>query len=539
MSERDHPELPLEPGEAHDEKQIDYWSMLVRRRRWLLTPFFSLGLLTFTVARNWPFLYRSEALVIVDQQKVSERYVTPNILVNLQNRLEHLKQQVLGRTRLQQLITQLNLYPKERERLPMDEVIDKMRERISVELVQTQGRQGDVAGFRIYYSYPDPRTAQRVNGELTSSFIDGNLRARSEQVTGTTAFLESELQDARATLAQREAIVRDYKARYGDELPEQQVNNLQILSSLETQLRGTASALDRAQQQKVYLESLRTQYQALAGRLSSAQEAGAPLVSTAQRAIETQLAEARFKLSGLRTRYTATHPEVTELQKQIDEMEKIQAASNPEQPAASNPRPLVSGRDAPTEMGMIEIDSRLKALGLEIANLELEVKNLEERIEGYRRRLSLSPVRAQQLADYVRSLENARALHESLLTRKHESELASNLEKRLQGERFTVLDPPTLPERPEGRLQVVLGGWLLGLCSGLGLAYLREQTDATVRNERDVTRRLALPVLGYIPTLLTRSQERSRKCARILETAVFGALAVISMAVGVSSYLAG
>src|SRR2546430_1227075 len=176
-------ELDIE--ERQQTNMRDHWSLVVRRRWYLIGPFFFCGLAGFVVARTWPLLYRSEALILVEQQKVPEQYVIPNITTNLQNRLEGMTQQILSRTRLQRLIEEFNLYVKERSRQMMDDVVDIMRKHITVESVITPGRLGELTGFRIFYASENAQLAQRITNELTSLFIDENLRARTQQSVNT------------------------------------------------------------------------------------------------------------------------------------------------------------------------------------------------------------------------------------------------------------------------------------------------------------------------------------------------------------------
>jgi len=231
----------------------DYWAMAARRRWWLMAPLFICGFIAFGVARFWPAQYRSEALILVEQQKVPELYVTPNVVTDLQNRLQSMTQQILSRTLLQKLIEQSNLYPDLRPRMNMDEIADKMRQNIRIELVQAPRRQDELTAFRIYFLYGSAQVAQQITNELTSLFIDENLQARGQQSVSTTTFLQNQLEQARQDLAQQEQSLREYKIRFIGELPEQKQTMLQALGSLQSQLDGTTAAIERAEQQRIYL----------------------------------------------------------------------------------------------------------------------------------------------------------------------------------------------------------------------------------------------------------------------------------------------
>ena len=497
---------------------------LIRRRWFFLGPLFVVGLLGFSVAQLMPVEYRSQAFIIVDQQKVPEQYVTPNVLMTLQRRLDAMTQQILSRTRLQRFIEEFGLYAQQRKKKAMDDLIDLMRKRISIELVQTPGRNEDLTGFRIYFSDEDPYMAQRVTGELTSLFIEQNVRERTQLSMGTTAFLESQLEQARKDLATVEEKVRQYKLQYLGQLPEQQQSNLQILSSLQAQLQANTSALDRAEQQRIYFESMRSQYEA-ARDLSRPAETSSSTGSMAPSSSSLPLAEATLadlwkQLNALSGKFTDRHPEVVRLKKEIADWE------------------VAVQRLRSERMPLAEIDSRLKSIQAEVENGKRESEDLRKRIREVQNRLNMTPVREQELAGVVRQYESARTQYQSLLQKKMGSELASNLEQRQGGEQFRLLDPASLPKRPEpGRLKIIALGWVLGVGLGVVLTALREFADKTVHRESDLESYDSIEVLARIPTLRTANEQGRQKLLRTVEVAALTLVTLVSLGTGAHTFL--
>ncbi len=512
-----------------------YWEIAVRRRWWLMGPLFFLGLLGFAVARLWPDLYRSEALILVEQQKVPTQYVTPNVVADLQDRLQSMTQQILSRTRLERLIEQFNLYAREHARITRDEVIDKMRSRVLVELVPAPGRPNDLTAFRISFSAENPRVAQQVANELTSIFIEENLQARAQQSSGTTNFLENQLEEARKDLDEQERRLREFKSRFLGQLPEQQQSNLQILSSLEAQLHASSDQLERAEQQRIYLESVRAQYRATQGSLGASDGGGRAASGTTTQAT---LRELRKQLAEQEAKYTAQHPDVIRLKEQIAHLE------SPEQPAES---PLTgrgkgdtgaSTASEPADPSLIEIEGRLKATLAEIETRRRDVAELRRRIGGAQSRLSLTPLREQEMADVTRNYENARTYYQSLLQKKMQSGLATNLEKRQQGEQFRLIDPASLPQKPvePNRLQIMFAGWLLGFCAGIGSTALRELTDTTIRTEGEMSALARLPILVSIPVLSSPREESQQRLYQNLEIAGVTSLSFLMVGTALYTY---
>ena len=144
-----------------------------------------------------PSVYRSDTVILVEQQKVPEEYVVANVSVDLQQRLEGMRQQILSRTRLQRIIDQFQLYRDSRRSGNPDEMIEQMRKDIKTELVEAPGHRGQLSAFKISYSAPSARLAQQVNAQLTSLFIDQNIQEQSQRSESTTEFLSTELETAR------------------------------------------------------------------------------------------------------------------------------------------------------------------------------------------------------------------------------------------------------------------------------------------------------------------------------------------------------
>ena len=99
------------------------------------------------------------------------------------------------------------------------------------------GGSQDLEAFRIGYSGRDARQVAQVANDLATLFMDENLKAREQQATGTTEFLQNQLQETKKVLEAQEAKLKDFKLKHLGEMPEQQSANLQILGQLQSQLQ--------------------------------------------------------------------------------------------------------------------------------------------------------------------------------------------------------------------------------------------------------------------------------------------------------------
>jgi len=487
-----------------------YWEILSRRRWWLANTAFLVWGLACAAAWLLPAVYRSETVILVEQQKVPEQYVVSNVAANMQERLDSMTQQILSRTRLLQIMNDLQLYPKLRGRVTSDELVERMRQDIQIEMVQSTSRRGELTAFKVAYLSGDPALAQRVTAQLTSLFIEENSKARQKQSEQTTAFLDSQLTESRDNLSEQEAKVKEFKSRNLGELPEQVQSNMQILSGLQTRMQQEMDSLGRAKQQGVYLESLMAQWRSLETNLKSAAPGGTP-------APGQDLASLRAQLAELSSRYTENHPDVRKLKDRIATMERLQQQADTKAPSASQDAPGGDGRPHPTTYSdlqamspRMEVESQLKANKLEIENHQRTIEQLGKQIEDYQARLNLTPVREQQLANLTRDYEQSRKNYEQLLAKRDQSEMATNLERQQEGEQFRVLDPPNLPQKPysPNRLKFNLIGLVAGLGLGMVLLAGSEAMDDRVYSKDDLSRIVAAPVLTEIPPLPTAYERK-------------------------------
>lgn len=524
-----------QPNRIQQLNWKDYWRVVQRRRWQILVPFFVCGLAGFLIAHVWPARYKSEAMILVVQQKVPDKYVTPNVVSSADSRLQSLTQEILSRTRLQQIIERFNLYPKDRSSRSLDELVDRMRNKdIEITPVKSADHPDDLTAFKISYLAPSPKVAQQVVNELTSLFIEENLRARTQQSAGTTSFFESELQSARDDLAEKEKRLSDYKMKYLGELPEQQQSNMEILRNLETQMGAASGALDRAQQEKTYLESMKSQYLAIGASGSNDGSGGMNP--------DVKLKELRAKLADLESQLTPQHPDVIEAKADIAHWEQIKKnmeATSGKEPAANDEKAMLSASG--TQPNLIDVQSRLKAVQLDIARKSAEMKSLQGKMGAIEGRLNLTPVREQELAGVTRDVESAKDNYNSLLQKKSQSQLATNLEESQQGEQFRVVDAPGLPQKPAepNRAEILIGGCVLGLIVGAALVTLKESSDTKMRGEKAFRAVATFPVFVSIPAVQSPREESRARSRLRLEMVLATFLSVSLVASVVYTFMVG
>lgn len=501
----------------------------VKRRWWLLVPTVVVALGACAASMVLPNRYESVATILVAHQQVPERYVTPNSTTDIREQLLLMTDEILSRTELLRIIDEFGLYPKNRKRLAPEDLVELIRSDITIQPTSKGTDPKDLNSFTISFTSTDPHMAQEVTSRLTTLFTQEYLKSREEQSTGTTNFLDEQLQAAAADLKQQESRLRDFKMHYLGELPEQQQGNLAILGGLHAQLQNTMTSINRARQQQVYLESLLSQYQDLAAAGVAAP--GAVVVSPAE-TIKAELARLRNERADLLARYTEQYPDVVKIDEQIKEAEAMLAASTKGLEPAKGETSKESAKSANSperDTATAQLKSQLEVNRLEIQDAVTEQKQIESRIAEYQSRLNMTPVREEQLADILRDYDLSKKNYDDLLGKKTQSELATSLEIHQQGAQFRLIDPPSLPMKPSGadHMKISLGGLAAGLALGVALAFLLETKDHSLLDEEELRRIFPFPLMVGVPMLLSKVEQRSRSRVAALEWLVGTALCLL------------
>jgi succinoglycan biosynthesis transport protein ExoP len=532
-------ELEEKPGEGINLQQ--YVDVICRRHMYFLIPFFLGWLVVWSASWVLPSRYKSGTLILVEQPSMPKDYVTPNVTDDLQVRLQSITQQILSRTRLLHIIDQLNLYANNGSAPNEDERVDRMRKDIQIELVR--GAHDQITAFNIYYSAHDPRVAQQVTYELTNLFISENLELRQQKSEDTTKFLEQQLETARQNLADQEEKVRIYKDQHLGELPSQLTSNVQILSGLQSQLQNEQDGLNADRQQNAYLQSMLEQSRSMqrTAKTGDGTPVGIP-------ALDQELEKLRAQLADLSSRYTDKHPDVRKLKDQIAKTEKMRdqaladlkaAATNSAngKPLASNPDEMDSGNGATT----IQLLGQLKANQIDIANKEQEIAALKGKINDYQARLNQEPVREQQFADLTRGYEQSKSNYDELLKKKNSSQMATSMELLQQGEHFQMIDPPSLPLKPDfpNRLKFCGIGLIIGIALGGVLAGGTEYLDDRLYNEKALKALLPVNVISEIPAITSPEAEKKQARKLWLGWAAAGLVFTAILAGSAVSYFRG
>lgn len=521
----------------------DYVAILKRRRTVIVFVAAILVSLSVAAAILWPPTFKSTATILIEEQEVPAELVHSTITSYADQRIEMIKQQVMSRSSLWKVVEQYNLYPDMRRENPTEEVVKRFIKDIEVEVIsadvidkRTQHATKATIAFTVSYNSGTPDTAQRVANELTSLFLGENLKSRERQAQETTTFLRQEAESLAAHIEEVEAKLAKFKQRAAGALPELMPLNLQMMNQADRELMDLDQQIRSLEERKSYLEgelatikpntpilsvtgerildtverlrSLRAEYAGVAANLSPdhpdvmklKQEITALERETGTHSdteeIAKKLIDARAKQGTLADRLGNDHPDVLQVKRTIVALEQELRRIGP----TAGHKPL----QRPENPAYINIEAQLNSVNSSLQALKTSRTTVKQRLQAYAARIERTPALEPDYLTLARDRDTSAQKYQDIRSRLLEAKVSEGLEVQRKGERFSLIDPPGLPESPEkpNRKAIVLLGFILALGGAAGSAVLAEHLDHSIRTPEQLLRvaqTFPLAVIPYMP----------------------------------------
>ena len=528
--------MPLRP-----DMELQDYLQIFTKRKWVIFLsflFVFLGASVYTVLT--PKQYKSTTTILIIPQRVPENFVRSTVTLGAESRLPIIEQQIKSRTRLKKVMEEVGLYASARKEGLEEEAAGAMGGRIEIEAAEDPRKgvrpQGESEAFSISFLHEDPTLAMLTASRIASLFIEENLKLREKQAVGTSEFLDVQLKETKAKLVVQEEKVKRYKMQYSGGLPEELATNLTNLARLQQQEGMVAAEIRDARNRKIAIQTqLSTAdkgYHAIVhddGKVEVDTSVGSATV------IARELNERRNLLTELSAKYTDKYPDVVRLRGEVEELEKKLAAipmsvrsSKSNEKNVSNPGSYlpVTGREMEEyrllkdQIGFAEED--IKALNRERDTIRRNIFAIQAKVNQ-------APRRDQELITLTRDYDNLKEQYNDLQRKKTEADISQDLEMRMKGDQFQILDPANLPKKhfKPNIMKILVVAFLFAGFLGFGGAIGLENMDLSLRGVTDFKHFFDLPILASIPILETMEFDRQQK---LRKKAVVGGIISFALA---------
>jgi len=491
----------------------DHFALLRRRRRYLVTIIPAAVFLSVCLAYGLPAAYRATATILIEQSVVSQTMVATTVQSTAADvQIELVRRRALSIEELKKLVAKVDPYPDE----PDLSIGDKARlvsDNTAVEKVDPITYKPLVNGnaFSIYYDNPNAALSSQVATQLARIFLEYNRKTRVESAEQTYRFLLEKSRVVEISMREAEQKIADFKRRYGAALPEDQMRNQSALDRAQVALDDTGGRIRLAEQREIDLSLQLSQISpTLIGSVLTTPNDIATL--------KAQLADAELK-------YKPDHPDVKRLRRAIEELvARRGSVSGTGAPRPDNPEYLRTA-------------SALQAARQELAALRgIAARGQAER-ELLQSQLAIAPSVEKDYAQLIRNRDLLKDQYQQLQGKLQEADIGKSYENEQQGERFTMIRAPSVPDSPysPNRLGLILIGFVLGGALAIGFAVMADNADPTVRSYIDVQEAVNIPMLGAIPVLHNPLDRRHTRRVLVSGVAVLAVAAVATAFVVIRS----
>ncbi|MBK8970374.1 MAG: hypothetical protein IPM37_02960 [Hahellaceae bacterium] len=491
----------------------DYLAIFKRRQKVFWVPAIAIFMLVLIVAVMLPAKYQSIATILIEEQEVPRDFVRSTITNYADQQIQIINRRLMTVDTISKMAEKFTLYRDDAgDALPSTELVKRFAEDMSMGLVSADvvdprsGRPAEATiAFTLSFIHENPSTSQKVTNELVTLFLNENLRTRADKAQSTESFLAEEARLLQVELQELEQKLAEFKQANEGSLPELYQFNLSVVERTERELTELSYRLQELGKRELDLAAELSQVSPSATIVTPGGEA---IMSDSDR---LKFLESEFRR--LTAVYQEAHPDVIAVKREIAEL-RAKAERGESRQAATNP-------------AYVLLQTQLSSVGLEKRTLLAKQQELDSRKRHYESLIQKAPLVEKDYQALLRDHGNASQKYQDLKVKQREAQLAKNMEQERKGERFSLVEPPSLPISPvkPNRMAIVVFGFILATGIGLGLAFLKEASDSGLYGERALEKVLGAPVLGVVPYLST-SEDQMRATHRLRKqlVALFGSV---------------
>lgn len=439
---------------------------MISQRKWMLIVPAIVALAGGTAAAFLlPTVYRSTATMLVESSQFEADPTAEPTTEVIDQRIAKIKQQILSRPTLIEMIQQQGLYADRRSKEPLSTIVSDMRDAATITPVsaeiQGRGPRSSTIAFSLSFDYSDPIKAQSVAQELTERILDIDSTLNAEQAKTSVQFLTDQSTGLQKQIAELEAQINQIKSQNGI-----------ALSSVGATMIGSSSGGIDIQIAQLQRDNQQLNAQRDVTKGSAPRD---PVVMNA----EAQLAAARAV-------YSETHPDVVIAKQRLAEAKELANRNVEKQPVDT-------------------LDAQIAFNNSQIAKLTAMRSQEAARSSAVLGAQSRAPLVMEQVAQLQQKLEGLNTQYQQVSTKLMSAQANARVEDEQMGERLSVIDPPVVPDEPvsPNRPALIAGGLAAGIIAGLGLILLLELFYRPIRGGealREITNEAPLVMIPVIET---------------------------------------
>lgn len=541
----------MNPKSEVQPKDFKEMLLILKRRKYqIIVSFLLILAVTMGFALFWPPAYRSTATILIEEQELPTDLVRSTVTSYADQRIQTIKHQIMTRSTLWKMIEQYGLYSKMRNSASTEEIIKEMTKNISVDVISAEvvdrrtGQQTNATiAFTLSYRGESPQVTQKVANDLTSLFLSENLKVRERNVLDTSTFLKEEARKLMGHIDEVEKKIARIKDDSGGALPELVQVNMQLMEQANRELINIDQEIRSLKDRKISLE----------GQLATLKP-NSPLISETGE----KILDAPERLKILKTQYISKasylsneHPDLIKMKHEMEALEKeagkVETSADlfkrltderanlailverlgENHPDVIRTRKVISGLEKEILESDAKVDDKKKTIPAEnpiyiniqtqVASTEQSLKSLEisrERIRAkekeYGDRIQRTPFIEQDYIDLIRDRDNSASKYNEIRSKLMEARVSEGLEIQHKGEKFSLIDPPAYPEKPESpnRGLIVILGMVLAAFGGIGAGAVTETMDHSIRSPESITRITRTAPLAVIPYITEEKEKR-------------------------------
>lgn len=520
----------------------EYFDVFKRRKKQFLVPALIILAVACLGALLWPSTYQSSATILIEEQQIPRDLVASTITSFAAQQIEVIKARIMTSKNIIDLVERYNLYTQDELKTTarsalVSEFIDKVGlDVLSAGVLDPRtGKPTEATiAFTLSYKHASPEKAQKVTGELVNLYLNENLKDRTAKTSSTSNFLQEESAALAEELEKLEVKLAEFKLKNEGSLPELYQYNLQVMERTEREALDIALRLKELEKRQLELESQLVQ---LSPYAPTVMPDGQPVLSDYDRlkslkseyrqkvavysldhpdvirikreigVLESDLGVSlapeeymeqyrteQNKLSELEQKYTVDHPKYIAQQRVVDQMQ-IEGA--PEEGFFGR----ISAAESPDNPAYILLETQLKAGEVEIQILKENKMELDKKLKKYEEHILKAPMVEKTYFAMQRDHANATAKYQEINAKARAAEIGQNLEQSRKGERFTLIDPPQLPEEPvsPNRVAIIFLGFIFAIGVGIGTVIIAESLAPVIRGKAAVARIMGVQPLVVVP----------------------------------------